>query len=587
MNGLSNYRIKRLTLGLLYLLLMAVFIPRLTAEGPGDTEQNASVADVTGDAKQGAQTKRQLVASLVRLYELQRTLDALIEARFNADGIRQEVANARVLRTLNQLVSISHSTARTYLNASPGVENLDSEGVQIIAAIGSLPSMIGSEITRIRENVKLPRPGQTALEQAALSAEIRVQANTIDNLIDALIANNEIAREFGMDTKPLEAALEQHITTRAADTSAYLDVTMENLSKLRDQLAALPANEELEAKIAVTQRHMLLTADVLRQLAAKMDTLGIDATAVNTQLIGATGALTTDILDVSVISRLASNTAGNMIDWLSNNGVRIVFQVLIFVAILLIAWKAAQLVEMVTKKALRSGRVQFSQLLQRMIVSTARSVILLLGLLIGLSQLGFSLGPLLAGLGIAGFIIGFALQDSLSNFASGLMILVYRPFDVGDVVDVNGAFGTVRQMSLVNTTILTYDNQTLVVPNNQVWQNVIKNLTAQQTRRVDMLFGISYSDDIDKAERILHEIVAANDKVLKQPEPIVKLHELGESSVNFAVRPWVKTDDYWDTYWDITRAVKVRFDAEEVSIPFPQRDVHLFAETTAGEQRQS
>ena len=297
------------------------------------------------------------------------------------------------------------------------------------------------------------------------------------------------------------------------------------------------------------------------------------------QLIGATGALTTEILDVNVIATLLREFAGNITSWVSENGARLGFQTLIFVAILLVTWKLAQVAELVTRKALQSARVRLSQLLQRMIISTARSVILLLGLLIGLSQLGFSLGPLLAGLGIAGFIIGFALQDSLSNFASGLMILVYRPFDVGDVVELNGAFGTVNQMSLVNTSIVTFDNQMLVVPNNQVWQNVIKNLTAQQTRRVDMMFGIAYSDDVDKAERVLRDIVAAHDKVLKQPEPIIKLHELGESSVNFAVRPWVKTDDYWDTYWDITRAVKVHFDAEGISIPFPQRDVHLFNES--------
>ena len=205
----------------------------------------------------------------------------------------------------------------------------------------------------------------------------------------------------------------------------------------------------------------------------------------------------------------------------------------------------------------------------------------MLGILIGLSQLGVSLGPLLAGLGIAGFIVGFALQDSLSNFASGLMILIYRPFDVGDTVDVNGAFGTVRHMSLVNTTVLTYDNQTLIVPNNQVWQNIIKNLTDQKIRRVDMTFGISYGDDVEKAERVLHQIVTSWDRTLKEPEPMIHLHELGDSSVNFVVRPWVKTEDYWDTYWYITRQVKLRFDAEGITIPFPQRDVHLHGQITA------
>jgi small conductance mechanosensitive channel len=155
------------------------------------------------------------------------------------------------------------------------------------------------------------------------------------------------------------------------------------------------------------------------------------------------------------------------------------------------------------------------------------------------------------------------------------MILLYRPFDVGDVVEAGGVSGKVSHMSLVNTTFMTFDNQRLVVPNNNIWGAVITNVTAQRTRRVDLVFGISYGDDIEKAEKVLHEIVDAHEAVLDDPEPTIRLHELGESSVNFIVRPWVRTDDYWSTYWDLTKAVKKRFDEEGISIPFPQRDVHV------------
>ena len=162
-----------------------------------------------------------------------------------------------------------------------------------------------------------------------------------------------------------------------------------------------------------------------------------------------------------------------------------------------------------------------------------------------------------------------------------MMILFYKPFDVGDVVEAGTVFGTVSHMSLVNTTILTLDNQTLVVPNNKIWGDVIKNLNSQSERRVDMVFGIGYADDIPKAERVLQSIVSAHDAVLEEPEPVVRLHELGDSSVNFVVRPWVKSEDYWTVYWDVTREVKMRFDAEGISIPFPQRDVHLYQEVVA------
>jgi len=195
--------------------------------------------------------------------------------------------------------------------------------------------------------------------------------------------------------------------------------------------------------------------------------------------------------------------------------------------------------------------------------------------LVALSQLGVSLGPLLAGLGIAGFIIGFALQDTLSNFASGMLILIYRPFDVGDFVEAGGVMGTVSHMSIVNTTFKTIDNQVLVVPNNKIWSSVITNVTAQRTRRVDLKITVSYSDDLNKVEQVLNSIVDEHDAVLDEPAPVIKLHELGDSGVMFVVRPWVKTEDYWPTYWDLLRSVKDRFDAEGITIPFPQRDVHM------------
>jgi small conductance mechanosensitive channel len=131
-------------------------------------------------------------------------------------------------------------------------------------------------------------------------------------------------------------------------------------------------------------------------------------------------------------------------------------------------------------------------------------------------------------------------------------------------------------MTLVNTTMLTFDNQTIIVPNNMIWSGVIKNVSAQKIRRVDLVFGVSYGDDIEKTEKILAEVVQAHEKVLDDPEPVIKLSELADSSVNFVVRPWVRSEDYWDVYWDLTRTVKMRFDADGISIPFPQRDVHTY-----------
>jgi small conductance mechanosensitive channel len=292
-------------------------------------------------------------------------------------------------------------------------------------------------------------------------------------------------------------------------------------------------------------------------------------------LIESTGELTEDIFQTKVAVGLLQGWLGSAKDWVIENGPRWVFKLIVFVLILMAFKFLAGIVKRLVRKMITASKLNLSQLLRNQIEFFSGKVVMFLGLLVALSQLGIQLGPVLAGLGIAGFVVGFALQDTLSNFASGMMILIYRPYDVGDAVEAGGVMGTVKAMNLVSTTITTWDNQKLVVPNSKIWGDVIRNITAEPNRRVDMTFGIAYADDIDHAENVLWDIVKSNELVLTDPEPVIRLHTLGESSVDFIVRPWARTADYWTVYWDITRAVKKRFDAEGISIPFPQRDVHL------------
>jgi small conductance mechanosensitive channel len=262
--------------------------------------------------------------------------------------------------------------------------------------------------------------------------------------------------------------------------------------------------------------------------------------------------------------------------WLTSaeGGLRWAKNISMFFVILLISWFLAKLFG----KAVRKAVVKLesaSELLKDFIVNITRKIVFVIGFVVALSMLEVNIGPLLAAIGAAGFIVGFALQGTLSNFAAGIMILVYRPYDVGDLVDISGTFGEVAAMTIVSTTLRTLDNQKVIVPNNKIWGDIVTNVTGTRQRRVDMVFGIGYSDDIAKAQKILEEILENHEAVLKDPEPVVRVHELGDSSVNFVVRPWAKTENYWDVYWDVTRSVKERFDAEGVSIPFPQRDVHM------------
>jgi small conductance mechanosensitive channel len=296
------------------------------------------------------------------------------------------------------------------------------------------------------------------------------------------------------------------------------------------------------------------------------------------QYIAAVSGIKVDVSDVDAVwttltGWLMSEEGG--LRWAKNITLFIV-TVLVFVVISNMVGKALQ-------KLLASTR-QASRLLSDFMVISIRRLILAIGFIVGLAAMEVNIGPLLAVIGAAGFVIAFALQNSLGNFASGILILVFRPFDVGDMIQVSGILGTVQSMNLLSIQIRTPDNKLVIIANNQVWGDAITNVTGSKTRRVDLVFGIAYEDDIEHAQRVMGDVVSHHEKVLESPETVIRVHELGDSSVNFVCRPWVKTEDYWEVYWDLTEQIKQRFDKEGISIPFPQRDVHMIpaaAEVTA------
>jgi small conductance mechanosensitive channel len=413
-------------------------------------------------------------------------------------------------------------------------------------------------------------------------------------LLDTLLTNVTLAEEFGLDIEAQRASTEQSLTEVVQFLSLSLEGTLEQVDRIARQLAVLPDDAGLVAKQRLADLRVKRLAGNLTMASDMLGKMELENARYKQQLIEVTGTVTTDIFDWQVFKGLMSGWLKDLGSWIVDNLPQLVFKLLLFLLVLWIAIAGSRVTRRLVAEGLKRSSFKISRLLKNMIVSTAGGLVLLLGVLFGLAQMGISVGPLLAGLGIAGFIVGFALQDTLGNFAAGLMILFYRPYDVGDIVEAGGVFGKVSHMSLVNTTVLTFDNQTLVMPNSKIWGDVIKNVTAQDKRRVDMTFGIGYGDDIPMAEKVLTEIVTSHEKVLEDPAPVVRLHTLNESSVDFIVRPWVKTDDYWDVFWDVTRAVKMRFDEAGISIPFPQRDIHLYrgepetlaaALPTTGQQR--
>jgi len=224
------------------------------------------------------------------------------------------------------------------------------------------------------------------------------------------------------------------------------------------------------------------------------------------------------------------------------------------------------------------ARSKYDDMLIDFVKAIVNAVLMLFVIVASLDQLGIDTTSMVAILAAAGLAIGLSLQGSLQNFAAGVMLLVFRPFKAGDFIDAGGAMGTVKSISIFSTIMTTPDNKELIVPNGAIYGGNITNFSAKETRRVDMVVGIGYDADLKKAKDVLLAMVAADERILKDPAPTVAVAELADSSVNFVVRPWVASADYWAVKFDFTEAVKLRFDAEGISIPFPQMDVHLTKE---------
>ena len=261
-----------------------------------------------------------------------------------------------------------------------------------------------------------------------------------------------------------------------------------------------------------------------------------------------------------------------VMNWLSIYSLKIVAAILVLIIGKWIARKLSKILAVVLEK----NKVDAT--LVGFMANITYYALLIMVVIAAAGQLGINTTSFLTIVGAAGLAVGLALKDSLANFASGVMLILFRPFQVDDLVRAGGVTGKVEQITIFTTIINTPDNQRVIVPNGAITSDVITNVNANPTRRVDMVFGIGYDDDIAQAKKILVELLDADSRVLKDPAPAVAVSELADSSVNFIVRPWVKSEDYWGVYLDMHEKVKVTFDEAGISIPYPQQDLHLFPE---------
>lgn len=263
----------------------------------------------------------------------------------------------------------------------------------------------------------------------------------------------------------------------------------------------------------------------------------------------------------------------NLTTWISEHALDWSIQIGIAIAIFVVGKIAARMISNLIRKGLRRGGTD--DMLVGFIGNISYAVLLVAVVLAAVDSLGVNVTSLLAILGAAGLAVGLALKDSLGNFAAGVMIIIFRPFKIGDYVEAGGTAGTIDEIGLFATLMHTPDNKRIIVPNGSIINGNITNVSALPTRRVDLVFGISYDDNIGQARDIILSVIEADERILKDPAPVVVVGELGDSSVNINVRPWVESGEYWNVRADLLETIKVRFDEAGISIPYPQQDVYM------------
>ena len=566
---------KKTTLHFLQVFLLSCFCATPLAWATGDTEAGIAVdADL--------EAEREVLQS--QLDALNRDIDGLRTLSLQVDNLpkrdreavlfRVDERSFQVFRTLDQLTRLaeqlpSEDAQRIEIERRLR-ENLTAAGDAAFARIDSLDT----RIIGFRSDVESLSGGQLIASKAYINSLELLRIQYFEVLANVI----ERRKSLDMPTDAMQQRAQGLLYLYAETLVGKIVFVGSALKEMRSRLEREADNSDLDATVKNFSNLHQQYLQRLVIISGLLEQLGLDNAIYTSILLQQGKSFSVRDFKGPVFQNVLRDSWNTLQKSLVENAPDIAFRLLIFILVLLAFRVLSRLARRATVAACERSGADLSILLRDTLASVSSGTVMVIGILMALSQIGISLGPMLAGLGVAGFVVGFALQDTLSNFAAGGMILIYRPYDVDDFVEVTGASGLVKKMSLVSTTITTFDTQTLVVPNSKIWGDVIKNVTAQKVRRVDLEFGIGYSDDIEHAERLLADVVGSHELVLKSPEVTIRLHSLGDSSVNFIVRPWAKTENYWNVYWDLTREIKMRFDKEGISIPFPQRDVHLYNE---------
>lgn len=403
--------------------------------------------------------------------------------------------------------------------------------------------------------------------QATVSRAFVQDLNTvIFDYMSGLTGLLRVREQLGLSVEDDRNAFEEFATRNVEGLHGQIRLDAQTLAELRQALSSDAENEEIQSALRLVGQKQNRN---LGNMAAWLEVLreeGLDTASHRALLIQQQGRIGTEILQRDVFANIWREQSDRLWRNVSRNGPNILLRILIFLAVLVLAWLVAHAVRLLVGSIINLSFVRPSELMKERLLSLSFGITFLAGAIVALTTIGWSIMPMLAGLGVAGIIIGFALQDSLKSFVAGWMILLYHAYDVGDYVRVHGTEGRVRKMTLNSTRIATPDNTIKLVPNRKIWDDTIVNLTASRARRLELEIACGPDNDLDEVEKSVYELLAEHPQVLKKPKPEVYLARVGASERVFIVRPWVRTENYWSMQRSLLKDIHKRFQRDGITL---------------------
>ncbi|MBO6657965.1 MAG: mechanosensitive ion channel [Pseudomonadales bacterium] len=549
--------------------LSLLFSVAYAEDSPSDGEQVAQKPVEQAAPTRAEQLRTEAIEINDRIQKIGEDLQVLNDSIDHAAGDRLEVLilerQKTTLEILDELFALARNLEKQSSLDLDTAELRDMVVSYLVRTSNALDQFLDREedemVERRSRVIKL-----TGIELVEFEQNNASTMTWFQEMIEAKLRSIQELEELGVSTGNHRENLVNRLNRFASSLAGQLQLVDSSLKAIKVGSGSEPLSSDLKAQLQALNIRRSSILSSLALLVHKMNALGLEAKEYR-QLLLETGEVTTDLFDPEIVLGIVQKQLNIVSDWLSRNAGVFLTKLVVFVLIITAFRLIARATNFMMRRSFESQTVQVSKLMQDMLLGLSSKGIMFLGVLVALSHMGVEITALLTGLGIAGFIVGFALQDSLANFVAGIMILGYRPFDVGDVIEAGGVFGKVSKMSMVSTTILTFDNQTLIVPNNKIWGDVIKNITLQHERRIDLEFNVGLNENIGDVRYLIHGVLESIEEILEDPAPSIEFNELTPYSMVIVVRPWVQKEVYWPTRWRLLREIKQALDDAGVEIP--------------------